>query len=253
MQVLVAAAPGSRSGCRRGTGSTGATGSRTAACSQRFAAQVRRDGGIVVAAHPYCPFVGCDWRFGYDDVDGIEVWNGPWTLDDDFAVRLWDGQLRAGRRLAALSNSDAHNPGQVVGLPQTVVPARRLGMSSMLAGLAAGRSWLAESAAVDLRFVASTRTRRAPVSGDLRARRGAPVLVRLRLRGVPTTTVTLHTEAGVRYTERVGGSGAATLRWTVRAGEAEWVRAEVRRAVPTAITPDMMVALTNPMWLGAVS
>jgi len=59
---------------------------------------VHRDGGILVPAHPCCAFVGCRWKFGYADADAIEVWNGPWTLDDECAVEIWDGLLGAAAR-----------------------------------------------------------------------------------------------------------------------------------------------------------
>ena len=38
-----------------------------------IAASVRKDGGIVVPAHPHCAYVGCRWKFGYADADAVEV------------------------------------------------------------------------------------------------------------------------------------------------------------------------------------
>src|SRR5262249_12261370 len=58
-----------------------------------FSRQIRNAGGIVVPAHPYCPFVACRWKFGYDKVDAVEVWNGPWTADDESAMDIWDSML----------------------------------------------------------------------------------------------------------------------------------------------------------------
>jgi hypothetical protein len=51
----------------------------------------------VVPAHPYCPYVACQWKFGYDDADAIGVWNGPWTYDDESAVDTWDARLGEAR------------------------------------------------------------------------------------------------------------------------------------------------------------
>jgi predicted metal-dependent phosphoesterase TrpH len=53
-----------------------------------FAAQVRADGGVVVAAHPAVPLPGSAWEFGYRDVDAIEVWNGKWNVDDEVSLRI---------------------------------------------------------------------------------------------------------------------------------------------------------------------
>lgn len=113
-----------------------------------YAQKVHAAGGLVIAAHPVVPGPGSVWGFGYDHVDGVEVWNGPWTLDDQAAVVLWDRLLRDGRRLPALGNSDSHAHTDVVGHPHTVVHAPDLTRQAILAAVKAGRSYLAESAQV---------------------------------------------------------------------------------------------------------
>ncbi|MFB9906257.1 CehA/McbA family metallohydrolase [Allokutzneria oryzae] len=210
----------------------------------RFARRVRSVGGLVVAAHPHCPFVGCSWEFGYDHVDAIEVWNGDWTQDDEGSVRLWDALLRAGRWVPAIGASDAHREPQPVGLPHTVVLADGLDTRAILAGVAAGRSWLAESARVDLAMKAVAGRREAGIGDRLRV---AEARIELDVSGVPGCEVRLITPTGVAHTARVPDSGRTEVRWTTTAA---WVRAEVRRPVPTATTPDTMVAMTNPVFLG---
>ncbi|GGM65646.1 phosphoesterase [Longimycelium tulufanense] len=217
---------------------------------RRFAGDVHALGGMVVAAHPYCPYVGCPWEFGYDNVDGTEVWNGPWTLDDEKAVQTWDHLLRQGNWVPAIGNSDAHSEPQVVGLPQTAVLADDLSTPAVLAGLRAGRSWLAESSEVDLSLRATARGRRpAGIGEHLRCGPGQPVEVELELRGVPGCQARLLTPAGVTHTAEVPRSGDTIIGWTTRAKDSAWVRAEVRRPEPTDTTPDTMVALTNPIFL----
>src|SRR5262249_34056367 len=120
-----------------------------------FSRQIRNTGGIVVPAHPYCPFVACRWKFGYDQADAVEVWNGPWTADDESAVDTWDSMLvDAARRgtswLPAMGNSDAHSAPQVIGLPQNVVRSSDLSRDALLAAIRTGRNWIAESADVAL-------------------------------------------------------------------------------------------------------
>ena len=88
-----------------------------------YAARVRADGGLVVAAHPSVPLPGCAWEFGYHDVDAMEVWNGLWNVDDELSLRIWQQLLRQGRRITAVGGSDSHAPDQPVGRPQTVVYA----------------------------------------------------------------------------------------------------------------------------------
>src|SRR6266511_3002468 len=61
----------------------------------RFLRDLHHGGAIAVAAHPFAPCLACAWKFGYAGMDAVEVWNGPWTLDDEVAVQLWNGMLVA--------------------------------------------------------------------------------------------------------------------------------------------------------------
>ncbi|MEV4625497.1 CehA/McbA family metallohydrolase [Micromonospora sp. NPDC049523] len=219
---------------------------------RRFTEQVHKAGGLVTAAHPFANCFGCTYEFGYEIADLVEIWNGPWTDEDQQAVTHWDGLLRAGRWIPAIGNSDAHSPGQTVALPHTVVYADNLRREPLLAGLKAGRSWLAESSAVNLSFTASADGRTAGIGERLKAEIGTPVTVEVAVSGVPGTTVTILDQLGKEYTEPVPDSGTATVRWTTYPRYSRWVRAEVRRASggPNTTTPNAMVALTNPIFLG---
>ena len=48
----------------------------------------------------------------------------------------------------------------------------------------------------------------------------------------------------------MAGIQHGVVTWPTTPRNSRYVRAEVRRAVPTATTPDTMVALTNPIFLG---
>ena len=215
------------------------------AAFERFARRVHAVGGLVVAAHPYASCPGCSWEFGYDHVDAVEVWNGDWSFDDELAVRRWDGLLREGRWTPAIGSSDAHREPQPVGLPQTVVLAEDLETRSILAGIAAGRSWLAESSRVELTMKAVAGRRVADIGDRLHA---AEARIELDIAGAPGCEVRLITPTRIAHSEWVPASGRAQVRWT--ATDADWVRAEVRRPLRTPTTPDTMVALTNPVFLG---
>jgi hypothetical protein len=220
-----------------------------------FARRIHRLGGLVVAAHPYCPFVGCAWKFGYERLDAVEVWNGPWTTDDEVAVATWDGLLvadaRTGDWLPAVGNSDAHREPQVVGLPQTVVLSDGLDRRSVLAGVRSGRSWLAESAAVDLSFGVSGAGRTAGIGERLAVAPGAQVTVSLTVSGVPSGLVRFVTDEGQVFAQFLTPDGAGTVTWTTTPQVSAYVRAEVRRLDPS--TPlGVMVAMTNPVFLGRV-
>lgn len=211
----------------------------------RFLDEIHDVGGLAIANHPYCPFVGCDWRFGYEGMDAVEVWNGPWTADDNAAVAKWDSLLRAGEAIVAAGGaSDAHRPDQTVGLPQTVVRARALSRDAVLDGIGAGRSYVAESSAVTLSMLARAGARRRAGIGErLAVGRRRAVRVRLRVQGAPGSVATFHTEDG-RVASAPVDDRDATASFATTAGESEYVRAEVRRA------DGRMVALTNPIRLG---
>jgi hypothetical protein len=225
----------------------------------RFARQIRRANGIVVPAHPYGASLASQWKFGYDDVDAVEVWNGTWTPDDEASLLTWDNLLTGavrrgdGRWIPAMGNSDAHRDPDVVGLPQTVVLADGLDRRSLQAGIRAGRSWIAESAAVQLAFSASgPRGEHAGIGERLSVAPDAPVTVRLEVSGVPagTSLVRLLTDEGQTLAAALPTSGV--VEWTTTSSLAAYVRAEVRHAPIAGMPPGFpgpAAAITNPIWL----
>ncbi|CAM5564670.1 Bifunctional purine biosynthesis protein PurH [Streptomyces canarius] len=231
----------------------------------RYARQVRRAGGLVVPAHPHATCIGCNWKFGLADADAVEVWNGPWTPDDEIALAEWDNALVTavrnpggggdgpGRWLPAVGNSDAHREPDRVGHPQTVVLADALSRQDVLAGIRAGRSYLAESAALSLSSGATDgRGRHAGIGGRLRAAADAPVTVRLEVTGAAADcTVRLVTDQGPLLTTPLPASGAGVVEWRTTPAHAAYVRAEVRHAPAVPGLPGAFAALTNPVFLDA--
>lgn len=218
----------------------------------KFVDQVHKAGGLVTAAHPFANCFGCTYEFAYQVADLVEVWNGPWTDDDQQTVNHWDGLLRSGQFIPAIGDSDAHNPDQTVALPHTVVLADSLRQKDLLAGLKAGRSWLAESSDVSLTFSASAGGRTAGIGDRLTIDTGTPVTVKVTVDGVPGTNVSILDQLGVEHSETVDDSGSATVTWTTFSRYSRWVRAEVRRPSggPNTTVTNAMVAMTNPIFFG---
>jgi predicted metal-dependent phosphoesterase TrpH len=214
----------------------------------RFTKQVRDLGGLAIAAHPSTPVDSIRWDFGYDDMDAIEVWNGPWTginaATNTNAVNRWHELLVAGRFLPAVGNSDSHSAEQKIGAAHTVVRAQALSVPAIMAGYRGGHSWLTASSGLDLDFTATL----AGVSGQCGDRvpsaAGDTVAVRLAvLSGLAAgDTATLIGPTGPLATADATG-GAVTLEAAVPGGTA-FVRAEVKRG-------STMLALTNPIFLTA--
>ncbi|MET9662558.1 CehA/McbA family metallohydrolase [Streptomyces sp. NPDC006510] len=198
--------------------------------------EVHRAGGLCVAAHPHAPYPSGTFMYPYQGFDVVEVWNGlwssdaPWNADNEAALAEWGRGLAAdihrGRWRPAMGNSDTHLEGQI-GIPHTVVPAEELSADAILAGIRAGRSWIAGSAAVELSFTASAGDRSAGIGERLKAG-AAPAEVRVGVRGVPSGTVSLHTESGNMHRASLPDSGAGTVEWRTGAADAAFVRVEVR-------------------------
>ncbi|MEU5977807.1 CehA/McbA family metallohydrolase [Streptomyces sp. NPDC047315] len=213
--------------------------------------RVHRAGGLCVVAHPHAPYPSGDFMFPFRGFDVVEVWNGlwtsdrPWNADNEAALAEWGRSLaadiRTGSWRPAMGNSDTHLEGQM-GIPHTVVFAAELSTGAILAGIRAGRSWIAESADVDVSFTAHTGARAAGV-GERLATRGGQVEVQVVVRGVPVGTVSFHTDSGKIHRVPLPGAGPGAVRWRTTAEESMFVRIEVRH--PNG----GVAALTNPIIL----
>lgn len=213
--------------------------------------QVHAVGGICVAAHPHAPYPSGTFMYPFDGFDALEVWNGlwasdlPWNADNEAALAEWGRSLAAavggGHWQPAMGNSDTHLDDQI-GLPQTVVLAEELSTEAILAGLRAGRSWVAESAAVELALTVSAADSSAGIGETLHTS-GEPVSVLAETLGVPSGSVSFHTDQGRVQRVSLPSTGAGTVEWLTRAEESAFVRIEVRHP------GGHMAALTNPVLL----
>jgi hypothetical protein len=216
----------------------------------RWVNQVQQAGGLCVAAHPHAPYPSGTCAYPFDTFDAVEVWNGwwrselPWNADNEAALAEWGRGLAAGihhgRWRPVIGNSDVHLHGQI-GTPHTVVRASELGTDAVLAGLRGGRCWIAESAEVQLEFTACAGDRSAGIGERLHTG-GEPAVATVKVSGVPSGTVTFHTDRG-RVHRDVLGDGPGTMAWSTNAKASPFVRVEVRH--PTG----HMAALTNPIVL----
>ncbi|WP_327683166.1 CehA/McbA family metallohydrolase [Streptomyces sp. NBC_00467] len=221
-----------------------------------YAGEIRRAGGLVVPAHPHATCIGCNWKFGFGEADALEVWNGPYTPDDEVSLADWDSTLAVaarsrGRWTPAMGNSDAHRDPDPIGTPQTVVLADDLTREAILEGIRAGRSYVAESKAVTLSFSATGgRGKQAGIGERLRVDEDAPVTVRLEVTGAPGCSARFVTDQGVLHTVTLPASGTGTVEWRTTPEYATYVRAEVRHPVLVPGLPGPLAAFTNPVFLG---
>jgi hypothetical protein len=222
----------------------------------RFVDEIHAAKALFVPAHPYATCIACNWKFGYTNADAVEVWNGPYTADDEAVIATWDAFLvdsirTGGRWLPAMGNSDAHSEPQVIGLPMNVVRAEGMNRDALLAGIAAGRTWICDDASVDLTFIASGGGRTAQIADRLPVPDGTNVTVRLETSGVPNGLVRLVTDQGELHRESLPASGSGTVTYQTSPQRAGYVRAEVRHPDASTFPPyGSMAALTNPIFLG---
>jgi hypothetical protein len=217
----------------------------------QHASQVRQAGGLCVAAHPHAPYPGGVFMYPFEGFDAVEVWNGlwssdrPWNADNGAATAEWGRALvsgaHGGRWLPAIGGSDTHLEGQIA-VPYTVVLADRLTASAVLAGIRAGTSWIAGSAAVSLSLHVHADGRSAGIGGHLETR-GEEAVVCAVVGGVPSGTVSFHTDHGTARREQLPAEGQGSVEWHTSAGETLFVRVEVHHP------GQQMAALTNPVFL----
>jgi hypothetical protein len=198
--------------------------------------QVHRAGGLCVAAHPHAPYPSGVFKYPYQGFDVVEVWNGlwasdrPWNADNEAALAEWGRSLAAdipaGRWRPAMGNSDTHLEDQI-GTPHTVVLAGELSTRAVLAGIRAGQSWIAGSAAIELSVTASAGHRSAGIGEQLKTR-GHPAVVRADVRGVPSGAVSFHTDRGTVHRASLPGSGPGAVEWCTSVADSAFVRIEVR-------------------------
>ncbi|WP_129840975.1 CehA/McbA family metallohydrolase [Streptomyces sp. RFCAC02] len=227
----------------RGTAHDGTIGARLA--------EVHGVGGLCVAAHPHAPYPTGAFRYPLAGFDAVEVWNGPWAsgrpwqADNEAALATWERALATdvprGHWRPAMGDSDAHLAGQI-GTPHTVVLADAPTPGALLAGLGAGRSWIAASAAVGLAVTVSAAGRTAGI-GDRLTTGGAPATARVTVRGVPDGTIDFRTERGSTHRTHIPGTAPATAEWHTTAAESTFIRVEVRDS------EGHMAALSNPVVL----
>ena len=226
----------------------------------RFLDQVRTLGGLAIIAHPSVPIPATGWTFGpLAQADAIEVWNGPWTTDDEGTLARWHAMLVAGTYVPVVGSSDSHRPDQPVGLPQTVVLAETLGTGAVVRAIRSGRTWLAESSAVHLDLRVTGPDDAATCGETLAVAPTDLVTARLDVGGVPGCVATLVGPAGPLATGAADDEGTVVLERTLPAASVPFLRAEVRRPAgpyddpPTDPTTDAagttMVALTNPVFV----
>jgi hypothetical protein len=201
--------------------------------------EVHKSDGLAIVNHPFAECRCCSWDFSFhDQMDGIEVWNGPWKRhphdeSNEKAVEKWDSLLREGKIFPALGGSDLHEPQFEIAEPVTKVFADENSVSAIINGLRARRIYVTQHPAYEIEFQMRHGDTYAGIGDWLETAEEATVS--LSLRGFPDCEMRLITEQGT-----IHRTSDTTLSLTVKA---RYVRVEVRDSM------NVMLGLTNPIWL----
>lgn len=108
--------------------------------------EARRKGCKISINHPFDSY--CPWEWGWDlDYDWLEVWNGPWTPQNELTLQWWQEQLVQGKKIPVVGGSDCHRPHIYVkqGMPSTWVYSEGKTVSSILEGIHNGHAYVSYS------------------------------------------------------------------------------------------------------------
>ena len=218
-------------------------------------AAATRAGALTSCNHPKP--AGPEWT--YRDVAGydcIEVWNGPWPVNNQAALDFWLAQLAQGKRIPAVGGSDFHRerdrtaqPPRDLGTPTTWIWAPGPPTAAaILAAVAAGHVSLSADPAGPLLELRAERpgadagSAGEVMGGDALAHPTDALRVRVRClhgRGARLRLMDQH----ATLLERTLAEPDATVAAVLPVRESVYVRAELRGPAGE------MLALTNPIYL----
>lgn len=219
-----------------------------------------RVGALVSINHPQDPTgedcMGCGWDqdppADMSKVDAIEVINGG----RDAGLAMWEQQLARGYRVTAVGGSDNHNaprplddPGSV-GWPTTVVEAKELSVSAILAGIRAGHVFVdvegsSGAAARTLSVDAMAQGQHAAMGDALAAPQGTVVRFALQVTHCDGGSVELLLDGKTNLLPRNATADApASAVWTSD-GQRHWILPLARNA------NGLLLMVGNPIYVNA--
>lgn len=213
------------------------------AALQAAVAQAHKLGALISVNHPFGTCKACDWAFDktVPNFDGIEVWNGAWTRDDQLALNWWDSLLRSGRHITAIGSSDSHGPQNELGLPTLRLYAEKRSLTGILDAITHGRATISASPPIQVELVANAGSERAIPGEELAVTTASQPHLLVTLQGVTQGAVVLYSNTG-EFRRWPLTSAPFHQDLLVPAAPA-YYRIEARDANGS------MLALTNPIWI----
>jgi hypothetical protein len=214
----------------------------------KYQDQVRHAGGLCVINHPFYNNDSIvDYRFPVEGFDAIEVWNGTWDINDEYAVGWWNDMLKKGLVKTAIGASDfhRHDGKNELAHPQTVVKSKGLNRNAIIDGIRKGYCYIAENSNISLNLEVSSHRSKFPAAiGDtLSINENGKLSVICRASNIlDSSMLLLISNKGVEHIFNNVNS-KSVLKYKMPAKGIQYLRAEVRKTGRT------MQALTNPVWI----
>jgi hypothetical protein len=207
-------------------------------------AAARGMGATISLNHPYNDL--CPWTFGFEGFpwDMVEAWNGTADPGDARTIAWWHDLLCRGGRAPIVGGSDfhRHEPLRAVGTPSTFVYAASRSADDIVAGLRAGRSFIAFSRAgphLDLRVEGRGFGERATLAGPVEG------MAVVRLAKAGDRARLLNGRGNVKEWQ-IPYDGEHATRFAA-APDAMFYRLEVRRQLVPGV--ELLVAISNPVFI----
>jgi predicted metal-dependent phosphoesterase TrpH len=213
----------------------------------KYQQQVKNAGGLCVINHPFYDNDSVlDYRFPLDLFDAIEVWNGTWDVNDEYAVDWWNSLLKKGVVKTAIGASDSHKPNSknIIAHPQTVAYSKGLNRKSIISGIQNGKCYLAENSNISVDFKVNTaRSKNASVGDTIIAADNQQLSITCNVKNIDdSSVVTIISNNGTEHTFK-DVKTSATLTYSLPTKSLQYIRVEIRKADRS------MQALTNPVWV----
>lgn len=217
----------------------------------RQAMQIAKERRALVSGnHPRT--YGPPWEFReVTDFHCLEVWNGPWLLNNWEALAYWNTLLMKGRRVVAVGGSDMHQlKGEQrelikLGSPTTWIYCPDAPTApNLLGALSAGRCFLSESPAgprLDLRL--------GQVMMGGQATRTPIATVQVTAHGAAGMRLHLIGRSGIRLTCAVD-SDDFRRNVTLSCDDELFLYAQLESPEPTVGGNPLVHAITNPIYFG---
>jgi hypothetical protein len=204
-------------------------------------AEAKSRGYLVSCNHPRPN--GPAWAFeNVENFDCIEVWNGPWELNNEACLAFWEAKLKQGKIYPALGGSDTHfhkrshhaklgEPSTYIYCPEAPSPM------ALLKALKKGHAFISDSADGPEIVLSSGM---AMMGDSVASPENREISIKLECKKAAGLSLEILTAKGIVYQSQAQDD----LSLSIPIGTSPYLRAQLREGYSGKVR-----ALTNPIYL----